>query len=229
MLRLYHFLTTLLLLALTGYSASPAQFRAADSNRPGAGSENSPQKLTAATITVYPNAPLNISSVFSMTANNILVPVQVPATYHNAAFSASASGLVTVSVTYHDVPITAYSLHPAGADVGGATLNGNIITFTVMAPRKVEIRVNEAVTYIGDTAATAVMYLSVDLPEVASEIPSPTDKTVLYYGPSTTPYNVGFMSYNSTNPPPRMIYIVSLAVHTIPLNQYTDAAKSCLS
>lgn len=173
---------------------------------------------SAASIITYPTIPLFANStVFGVTANSVHIDVPVAATYHTSAFSAT-SGLVTIVVTSLKGPINMYTLEPAGPDVGSAVANGNTLTFTVQAPRKVEVRINSAVTYIGDTAASTVMYLIVDKPEIAAQIPSRTDPKVLYFGPGV--HNLGLMLYNATNPPPSQIYAVSLHLISLDYNMY---------
>lgn len=164
--------------------------------------------MPSANIITYPSISFfNTSTVFSVAANSVPISVPVIATYHTSTFAASAGGPVTITITFLKAPISLYSLLPAGPDVAGAIVNNNTLTFTVVAPRKLEVRINAAVTVIGDTVASNVMYLVVDLPEVPSQIPTPTDPTVLYFPPGI--YNLGLVQYNSTNPAPKKIYAVS--------------------
>lgn len=133
----------------------------------------------------------------------------VAATFNTAAFAAKPRGLITVTATYTGGKINEYTLLPAGPGLSSAKVSGNILTFQVQAPRKIEIRVNEAVTTVGDVLTTPSMYLIVDLPEVASEVPRPGDKGVQYFGPGT--HDVGVITYSASNPPPKLIYIVTFS------------------
>lgn len=164
--------------------------------------------LPTANIITYPSISFfNTSTVFSVVANSVPISVPVIATYHTGTFAASAGAPVTITITFSKGPIALYSLLPAGPDVAGAIVSNNTLTFTVVAPRKLEVRINSAVTVIGDTVASTVMYLVVDLPEIASQIPSPTDPTVLYFAPGI--HNLGLVQYNSTKLAPKKIYAVS--------------------
>lgn len=80
------------------------------------------------------------------------------------------------------------------------------MTFQLSSPYKVEVRVNDAVSTIGDVPSTTVMYLSVDLPEVKEEIPNASDSDVLYFGAGV--HNVGYLEFNKTKAAPKHIYVV---------------------
>lgn len=133
------------------------------------------------------------------------------ATYHTAAFSAPPAQSIEIVVTFLPGTITQFSLEPKSALSGllsSGSISGNSLSFTVQAPAKVEIRINTAVTLFSDTPATTALYLSVDLPEVPSEIPSASDTTGLFFGPGT--HELGLKTFDGAgSKAPKWIYVVS--------------------
>ncbi|KAL8277417.1 hypothetical protein RQP46_010139 [Phenoliferia psychrophenolica] len=108
-------------------------------------------RQSAASLTLYPNAPFAASTLFSVVANKRPVTVQTAGTFDVATF-ASTAGSIAISFTYlATAPLTAYSLHPAGPDISLVKSKGSTVAFQLMMgsePRKIEVRVNTAVTSI---------------------------------------------------------------------------------
>lgn len=164
--------------------------------------------LTSGNITSYPSPPtLPISTYFTLTANSLKIPVLVAATYHTASFSAPVGQAISLTLTYSGGDIKNFTVLPTGSGLlESGTPHKNTLNFGLSSPYNVEVRINDAVSTIGDVPSTTVMYLSLDLPEVKEEIPNPGDGDVLYFGAGV--HNVGYLEFNETKVAPKQIYVV---------------------
>lgn len=132
-----------------------------------------------ATITTYPDAPFPHSTLFTVTVNSLPITVLNAGRFNLSTF-ATSTGPLDVTVKFLGGPITNHSLLPAGADLTGASVRGSAISFRLAnaAPRKVELRVNYAVSVIGNPS-DPVLYLFVDAPEVKPRSPTGTSPRLL--------------------------------------------------
>lgn len=146
--------------------------------------------------------------MFSLTANSVPISVSVVATFQTCYFAAIPNTPISVTVNYSPGIINQYSLLPTGKDVKSSTkILNNQITFSIFAPTKLELRINSAVTVIGDTPLSTVLYIIVDLPEVQNDIPAVNDPEVLYFKPGL--HNLGYKVFDINHPAPKRIYVVS--------------------
>ncbi|KAM0747471.1 hypothetical protein T439DRAFT_328713 [Meredithblackwellia eburnea MCA 4105] len=163
------------------------------------------RKAASAAITTYPDAPFPLSTLFSLTANDIPVSVLNVPSFNLSTFSATP-GPITFNLKYlGGGDITAASALPSGADLSDYGVSGNVFTFTLefgTSPRKLEVRINKGVTVIGNPSVP-VLYITVDPPE--TNIPDPNGAGVLYFGPGV--HNMAQLSYDQTHPAPSQIYV----------------------